>query len=94
MLRLDDPTDNRGLGWARLTEEQLVALLYIGLKVAARSHRRGLADRNAVEADGAAKAIAKALAGRLRRYPVFGPARPAEAPRCGGRPRGERAGDG
>ena len=76
MLRLDDPDDNRGLGWTRLTEEQLIDLLYIGLKLSRRSHRRGLTDRNATTADAAAKAIAASLAQRLRHYPIFGPARP------------------
>ena len=87
MLRLHDPTDNRGLGWIRLTKEQLVDLLYIGLKLAWRSNRRYLTDRNAIKSDSAAKAIASELAERLGRYPVFGPARPSEGPTCGGRPR-------
>lgn len=86
MLRLDDPDNNRGLGWLRLTEKQLVELLYIGLKLARRSHRRGLTDRNALKADAAAKAVATELAERLRRYPIFGPARPADGPTCGGGP--------
>ena len=85
MLQLDDPTDNRGLGWARLTEEQLVSLLYIGLKLADRRYRRGLTERDATKADAAAKAIAELLAERLRHYPIFGPARASEGPTCGGR---------
>lgn len=84
MLRLNDPTDNRRLGWVRLTEDQLIGLLYIGLKLARRSYRRDLTDRNAAKADAAAKAIAKLLAERLRHYPVFGPARPSSGPTCGG----------
>ena len=84
MLRLQDPTDNRGLGWTRLTEEQLIGLLYVGLKLADRRYRRGLTERDATKADAAAKAIAKLLAERLRHYPVFGPARPSEGPTCGG----------
>lgn len=92
MLRLEDPTDNRGLGWVRLSEEQLADLLYIGLKLARRSHRRDLTDRNALKADAAARAIARQLADRLSHYPIFGPARPADGPTCGGRPgRGESA---
>jgi len=83
MLRLQGPSDNRGLGWVQLTEEQLVSLLYIGLKLSSRSHRSGLTDRNAAKADEAAKAIAKLLAERLRRYPIFGPARPSDGPTCG-----------
>ena len=95
MLRLEDPDNNRGLGWIRLTEEQLVDLLYIGLKLARRSHRRDLTDRNALKSDAAAKAIAGQLAERLRHYPIFGPARPADGPTCGGpTTRGERAGNG
>jgi hypothetical protein len=84
MLQLNDPTDNRGLGWIRLTEDQLVGLLYIGLKLARRGFRRDLTDRNAEKSDAAAKAIAKLLAERLRHYPVFGPARPSSGPTCGG----------
>jgi hypothetical protein len=84
MLRLHDPSDNHGLGWIRLTEDQLVDLLYIGIKLARRSYRRDLTDRNAAKADAAAKALAKLLAERLRRYPIFGPARPTNGPTCGG----------
>ena len=84
MLRLHDPSDNRGLGWVQLNQDQLVDLLYIGLKLARRSHRSGLTDRNASKADEAAKAIAKTLAERLRNYPVFGPARVSSGPTCGG----------
>lgn len=83
MLRLDDPTDNHGLGWTRLTEEQLISLLYIGLKLVDRRYRRGLTERDATKADAAAKAIAKLLAERLRHYPVFGPARPSDGATCG-----------
>ena len=83
MLRLDDPSNNRGLGWTRLTEDQLISLLYIGLKLAERRHRRELTDRDATKADAAAKAIAKLLAQRLSQYPVFGPARPSSGPTCG-----------
>jgi hypothetical protein len=83
MLRLEDPTDNGGLGWRQLTEEDLVDLIYIGVKLARRSHRSGLTDRNAAKADVAAKAIARQLAERLRSYPVFGPARPTMGPTCG-----------
>jgi hypothetical protein len=54
MLQLEDPTNNRGLGWKRLTEEELVDLIYIGVKLARRSHRRDLTDRNASKADAAA----------------------------------------
>ena len=84
MLRLHDPFDNRGLGWVQLTEEQLVGLLYVGLKVSRRSHRSGLTDRSPIKADEAAKAVAKTLAERLRNYPVFGPARASSGPTCGG----------
>jgi len=83
MLRLDDPTDNRGLGWTRLTEPQVIDLLYIGLKLSRPSHRRSLTDRNATKADAAAKAIAASLAARLRHYPIFGPARPFSGAPCG-----------
>jgi len=85
MLRLEGPTDNHGLGWRQLTDEDLIDLIYIGVKLARRSHRRDLTDRNAAKADAAAKAIAKQLAERLRQYPVFGPARPTMGPTCGSR---------
>ena len=84
MLRLEDPSDNRGLGWSRLTDGQLIGLLYIGLKLADRRYRRYLTDRDATKADAAAKAIATLLAERLRHYPVFGPAGPSNGPTCGG----------
>ena len=54
MLRLEDPTDNHGLGWRQLTDEDLIDLIYIGVKLARRSHRRDLTDRNAAKADAAA----------------------------------------
>lgn len=63
-------------------------LIYIGVKLARRSHRLALTDRNEVKADAAAKAIAQQLAERLRHYPVFGPARSADGPTCGGRAQG------
>ncbi|MFL6761498.1 MAG: hypothetical protein ACJ8FB_02955 [Sphingomicrobium sp.] len=84
MLQLNDPSNNRGLGWTRLTEDQLIRLLYIGLKLADRRYRSDLTHRDATKADAAAKAIAKLIAERLRNYPVFGPARPSEGPTCGG----------
>lgn len=84
MLRLDDPSNNRGLGWKRLSEDELVDLFYIGLKLARRSHRAALTDRSAMKSDEAAKAIAKHLADRLKHYPVFGPARPIGGHTCGG----------
>ena len=86
MLKLDDPTDNRGRGWKRLSEAELVDLIYIGLQLARRSARAALVDRNATKANDAAKAIAKQLADRLSHYPVFGPSRPAPGPSCGSNP--------
>jgi hypothetical protein len=91
VLRLHDPTDNDGLGWVRLTKGQLVDFLYIGLKLARRSHRRDFIDRNAIKSDAAAKAIATELADRLGHYPVFGPARPSDGLTCGGRPKDDLA---
>lgn len=84
MLRLDDPNDNGGRGWARVSEDQLVGLLYIGLKVAELQHRSGLSARNATKADEAAKTIAVLLAERLRSYSIFGPAKPQGGHSCGG----------
>ena len=85
MLQLHDDSDNRGLGWKRLTEEDLIKLLYIGLKLADRRYRSDLTARDATKADAAAKAIATLLAERLRRYPIFGAARLPTAHSCGGR---------
>ena len=84
MLRIEDPNDNDGRGWSRLSEDQLVGLLYIGLKVAKLQHRSGLSARNADKADDAAKAIATLLAERLRLHLVFGPARQRAGHSCGG----------
>jgi len=81
-MKLEDPSNNAGRGWARLCARELIDLLYIGLKLAERRHRAALADRNAAKADDAAKAIACQLAERLSCYPVFGPERPAEGPTC------------
>jgi hypothetical protein len=92
MLRIEDPSDNDGRGWRRLTDENLIGLLYIAIKLARASVRKDLSCRDASKADAAAKVIAKQIVDRLRYYPVFGPARPAEGPRCGARP-GTQAGE-
>jgi hypothetical protein len=83
VLKLEDPTSNSGRGWVRLTAAQLIDLLYLGLKLAPRRHRAGLVQREASKADEAAKGIATDLAKRLQQYPIFGPARGADAPTCG-----------
>jgi hypothetical protein len=83
MLRIEDPTDNDGRGWKRLSGEDLAGLLYIAIRLARAGVRRDLSAREASKADAAAKIIAREVAERLRYYPVFGPARPADGPRCG-----------
>jgi hypothetical protein len=88
VLKLDDPTNNGGRGWVRLTAKQLIDLLYIGLKLAPRRHRAGLVQRDASKSDEAAKAVATHLAERLEQYPVFGPAKAEEGPTCGQRAEG------
>ena len=80
MLQLNNPTDNRGRGWSRLTEDQLISLLYIGLELADRRYRSDLTARDATKADAAAKAIATLLAERLSHYPVFEPTKPSAGP--------------
>jgi hypothetical protein len=87
MLRLEDPSDNNGRGWRRLAKAELVDLIYIGLKLARRCHRRDLAERNAVKADAAAKGLAEQIAEKLREYPVFGPAQPSSGHSCGSSPK-------
>ena len=83
MLRLEDPTDNHGMGWRRLSGEELIGLLYIAIRLTRRGVRRDFHGVDASKADAAVKTIAKQVVERLRHYPVFGPARPAEGPTCG-----------
>jgi hypothetical protein len=83
MLRLEDPTDNHGVGWRRLSDGELIGLLYIAIRLTRRGVRRDFHGVDASKADAAVKIIAKQIVERLRHYPVFGPARPAQGPTCG-----------
>jgi hypothetical protein len=83
MIHVHDPTDNDGRGWKRLTDEDLVELLYIAIRLVRAGVRRDLSAREASRADAAARIIAREVVERLRYYPVFGPARPADGPSCG-----------
>ena len=75
MHRVDDPTDNGGRGWRRLDLDEVADIAYFAIRRSARGLKVDLAGRNAAKADEAAKAVSKAVAARLRAYPVFGPAR-------------------
>jgi hypothetical protein len=84
-MRIEDSTDNDGRGWRRLTDHELVRLLYIAVRLTKRGVRNDFQGRDASKADAAATTITKQVVERLRGYPVFGPARPAEGPTCGAR---------
>lgn len=75
MQRVDDSTDNGGRGWRRLDLDEVADIAYFAIKRSARRLKVDLAGRNAAKADEAAKAVSKAVAARLRAYPIFGPAR-------------------
>jgi hypothetical protein len=74
-VRLEDPTDNNGLGWRLVTREELVHDLCIWLKVMPRWKRAGFGDRNALKSDEAARRMAEHIADRLKPYPMFTAAR-------------------
>ena len=76
-MRIDDPSDNCGRGWRRLTPEEVGALAYLAIRLASKGIRSDLAGRNASKADEAARKISEAVAVRLSAYPTFGPARAA-----------------
>jgi hypothetical protein len=78
MLRVEDPTNNRGLGWKQLEAGEIAELLYFTIRTLPKSVRNDLYGRNPMKADEAARKVAKALADRLTGYPVFGAARPYE----------------
>ena len=96
-LRLDDPHDNLGRGWKRLSSVELIGLVYIALKLTPRRIRSAFQGRDAQKSDDACQAMAGAIADRLNAYPVFGPERPAPGPSVGGpgiNPNGPRAASG
>lgn len=72
-MRIDDPLDNAGRGWRRLSADEVAELAYLAIRLSRPSVRKDLAGRNAAKADEAARWIAKAVSGRLRAYPTFGP---------------------
>lgn len=75
MLRIEDPTDNGGRGWKRLTEDELHSLVYIALKLQRRGVRSDYAAKSAVLSDEGARIMARAICDRLKGYPTFGPER-------------------
>lgn len=84
-MRLDDPSDNNGRGWQRLSTSEIADLTYIAIRMAARRVRTDFAGRNATKADEAARKLAEAVSRRLAAYPIFGPAKPASNHSAGGR---------
>ena len=78
-MRLDDPSDNGGLGWRRLERQEVTALAYLAIRLIRKGVRTDLAGRDASKADEAARRVAEAVSDRLAAYPTFGPARPASS---------------
>ena len=76
MLRIDDPTDNDGRGWQRLSEEELASLIYMALRLTSKSVRAAYVDRNSAKVDEAVRALSRTVASRLKGYATFGPIRP------------------
>ena len=82
-MRLDDPKDNGGRGWRRLSLTEVADLAYIAIRLAARSIRSDLSAREAAKADEAARKLSQAISERLEAYPTFGPERPAQGHSAG-----------
>lgn len=84
-MRLDDPSDNGGRGWRRLSADEVANLAYMAIRLASRSVRADLAGRNAAKADEAARKLSEALSSRLAAYPMFGPVKAAghHSAQCG-----------
>jgi hypothetical protein len=76
-MRVDDPTDNVGRGWRRLTTNEVADVAYLAIRLVRRGVRANLSAREAAKADEAARKLAEAVSSRLAAYPIFGPARPA-----------------
>ena len=76
-MRIDDPSDNSGRRWRRLTPEEVAALAYLAIRLASKGIRNDLAGRNASKADEAARKLSMAVSARLGAYPTFGPPRAA-----------------
>lgn len=77
LMRVEDPSDNGGRGWRRLTATEVADLAYLAIRLIRRGVRADLAARDAAKADKAARTAAEAVSSRLAAYPVFGPIRPA-----------------
>ena len=73
-----DRPDDRGRGWRRLTESELIHLIYIALALMPRGVRRDFGEKNTIKSDAAKRSIASRIAEHLKRYPVFGPERPID----------------
>ena len=76
MLRIDDPTDNDGRGWKRLSEDELASLIYMSLRLTSKSVRPAYVDRNPAKVDEAVRMLARNVASRLKGYATFDPIRP------------------
>jgi hypothetical protein len=83
-MRLDDPSNNGGRGWRRLTSEEIADLAYIAIRLVRRAIRADLSAKEAAKADEAARKLAEAVSSRLAAYPIFGPATAARGHSAGG----------
>jgi hypothetical protein len=83
-MRLDDPSDNGGRGWRRLTSQEIADLAYIAIRLVRRAVRANLSARDAAQADEAARKLAEAVSSRLAAYLIFGPASAARGHSAGG----------
>lgn len=90
-MRVDDPSDNGGRGWRRLTATEVADLAYLAIRLVRRGVRADLSAKDAAKADKAARKLAEAVSSRLAGYPVFGPARPAPGHSAICRPEGDEA---
>src|SRR5690348_7756086 len=73
-----DMPDDRGRGWRRLSQSELIHLIVIALALMPRGVRRDFGEKNTIKSDAAKRSIAGRIAEHLKRYPVFGPARPIQ----------------
>jgi hypothetical protein len=78
MLRVDDPDDNRGLGWRQLSAEEIADFLYFTVLKLPKSVVNDLKHVDTRKSGEAARRISAALADRLTPCAVFHAARSYE----------------
>jgi hypothetical protein len=78
MLRVDDPDDNRGLGWRQMAAEEIAEFLYFTVLKLPKSAVNDLKHLDTRKSTQAARRISKALAERLAPCAVFKAARAYE----------------